>query len=160
MNLPNFNFKKRLAYATLGLALLAGTTLATTGIVPVKIAGVESQQKASAFWGEAVSILNSNFGAIVSLVWTPWNLQVYMTNLSPQETQAVRNQYQSRADGVLFDRCVNKVADTYYTGINNWSVKNPQRWTVASRVEGGGYTNCYQRMPDWLGREFIQKRGW
>jgi hypothetical protein len=46
MNLPNL--KKRLATATLGLALLAGTTLATTGIVPVKIAGVETQQKASA----------------------------------------------------------------------------------------------------------------
>jgi hypothetical protein len=48
MNLPNFNFKKRLASATLGLALLAGSTLATTGIVPVKIAGVESQQSAKA----------------------------------------------------------------------------------------------------------------
>jgi hypothetical protein len=47
MNLSS-NLKKRLASATLGLALLAGTTLATTGIVPVKISGVESQQKANA----------------------------------------------------------------------------------------------------------------
>jgi hypothetical protein len=46
---PILNFKKRLATATLGLALLAGTTLATTGIVPVKIAGVSNQEPAMAW---------------------------------------------------------------------------------------------------------------
>jgi hypothetical protein len=54
MNLPNFNLKKRLATATLGLALLTGTTLATIGIIPVQVAGINSLQKseaASAHWG-------------------------------------------------------------------------------------------------------------
>ena len=110
------------------LALATSTAAISTGIIPVSVAGIQSSQPANAFVAEAITVLQSSWGDIVAVAWTPWNLQVYMTNLSPQETQSVVNQYQSRASGVLFDRCVNKSSDMYYTGFRNGAMKTSNRW--------------------------------
>jgi hypothetical protein len=109
---------------------------------------------------EAGQFLKDNWGAIVNNLWSPWNIQVYMTSLSPQETQAVINQHRSRADGVLHDRCINKVADMYL-GNNGWLLKyTTNRWIVASTRVENGQANCYNRMPNRIADEFIRRRGW
>ncbi len=136
-------------------SLSAASILTATSLVTTLTA--KPAQAASV--SEAVNFLANNWNAIVSNLWSPWNKQVFMTNLSPQETQAVQNQYRSRADGVLFDRCVNKVADTYYTGWRNGVVKTTNRWTIAMRVENG-QANCYQRMPNQYADTFMRARGW
>ncbi|MDM9379518.1 hypothetical protein QUB80_02230 [Chlorogloeopsis sp. ULAP01] len=107
----------------------------------------------------AVNFLDQRWGDLVSHLWTPWNKQVFMTNLSPQETKAVQNQYRSRADGVLFDRCVNKTANMYYKGWKNGAIKTTHRWVIAMRVENG-QANCFQRMPNQYADAFIRRRGW
>jgi hypothetical protein len=136
-------------------SLSAASILTATSVVTALTA--KPAQAASI--SEAVNFLGNNWDAIVSNLWSPWNKQVFMTNLSPQETQAVQNQYRSRADGVLSDRCVNKVADTYYTGWRNGATKTAMRWTIAMRVENG-QANCYQRMPNQYADAFMRARGW
>ncbi|QXE26174.1 hypothetical protein B6N60_04905 [Richelia sinica FACHB-800] len=131
---------------------IASAAVLTTGLTI-------SQRPAQASWSDATNFLNNNWGAIVSNLWSPWNKQVFMTNLSPQETRDVQNQYRSRADGVLFDRCVNKVADTYYTGWRNGAIKTAYRWTISMRVENG-QANCYQRMTNNNADDFMRRRGW
>ncbi len=135
-----------------GVAVLSTTTV-------LSLTSINTQSAQAVSLSEAANFLNDNWNAIVSNLWTPWNKQVFMTNLSPQETQAVQNQYRSRADGVLVDRCVNKVADTYYTGWRNGAIKTAMRWTIAMRVENG-QANCYERMPNQYADAFMRKRGW
>lgn len=136
-------------------SLSAASILTATSVVTT----LTAKPAQAASMSEAVNFLSSNWNAIVSNLWSPWNKQVFMTNLSPQETQAVQNQYRSRADGVLADRCVNKVADTYYTDWRNGAVKTAYRWTIAMRVENGR-ANCYQRMPNQNADAFMRARGW
>ncbi|MEH1887635.1 MAG: hypothetical protein V7L19_30715 [Nostoc sp.] len=131
---------------------LASAAVLTTGLTI-------SQKPAQASFKDAADFLNDNWGAIVSNLWSPWNKQVFMTNLSPQETRDVQNQYRSRADGVLTDRCINKVADTYYSSWRNNATKTAYRWTIAMRVENG-QANCYQRMPNQSADAFMRRRGW
>lgn len=114
---------------------------------------------AQASWGDAINLLRDSWGSIVQYSWSPWNKQVFMTNLSWQETRDVRNQYRSRADGVLHDRCVNKVANTYLSGWQNTAFKTSHRWVVAMRVENN-QANCFARMPNKVADEFIRRRGW
>jgi hypothetical protein len=130
---------------------------ACVGVVSLNFA--LSAQPAQASWADAGQFLNDNWGALVSNLWSPWNKQVYMTSLSPQETRDVQRQYQSRADGVLNARCIDRVADTYYTGWRNTAIKTAYRWVVASRIENG-QTNCYMRMPNAHADAFIKRRGW
>ena len=135
--------------------ITAALASATTALISVSI----TTQPAQASWGDAVNLLNNGWGDIVQYGWSPWNKQVFMTNLSPQETEAVRNQYRSRADGVLHDRCINKVADQYFTGWRRNSIKTTHRWVIATRVENGK-ANCYMRMPNSRADAFIRARGW
>lgn len=100
------------------------------------------------------------YNIIVSNLWSPWFKQVFMTNLSPQETQDVANQYRSRAGGILNDRCVNKTADMYL-GNDGWLLKNTtNRWIVASTRVENGQANCYNRIPNRIADEFMRRRGW
>ncbi|MEH1797286.1 hypothetical protein [Nostoc sp.] len=135
----------------LGLASVAAV-LATSFTVTQKPAQASSLN-------DAVDFLNNNWGQIVSNAWSPWNKQVFMTNLSPQETRDVQNQYRSRADGVLTDRCINKVADMYWRGWRNTAAKTSHRWMFAMRVENS-QANCYQRFTNQNADAFIRARGW
>jgi hypothetical protein len=109
---------------------------------------------------ESGQFLKENWHIIVSNLWSPWFKQVFMTNLSPQETQDVANQYRSRAGGVLHDRCVNKTADMYL-GNDGWLLKNTtNRWVVASTRVENGQANCYIRLHNRIADEFIRRRGW
>ncbi len=108
---------------------------------------------------DAAQFMSSNWGAFVSNLWSPWNKQVFMTNLSWQETRDVRNQYRDRADGVLNDRCINKVTDMYYSGWQRNVLKTSHRWVFATRVENN-QANCFQRMPNNIADNFIRRRGW
>ena len=78
-----------------------------------------------------------------------------MTELSPQETNAVRDQYRDRADGVLNARCIDKIDKLYRLNI---AQKTLNRWTFASRVENGK-ANCYMRMPKDKAEDFKRRRG-
>jgi hypothetical protein len=109
---------------------------------------------------EAGQFLKDNWGAIVNNLWSPWFKQVFMTNLSPQETQGVINQYRSRADGVLHDRCVNKTTDMYF-GNGAWVYKyTTNRWVLVSTRVENGQANCYMRIPNSMADELIRLRGW
>lgn len=133
--------------------------LATT--VAISAAGIISNPSSAnaGSISDAAQVLSNNFDALVSNVWSPWNKQVYMTELSTQETRDVRNQHRSRADGVLNDRCINKVADMYYSGRRRTAMKTIQRWVFATRVEDNR-AKCFQRMPNKIADNFISRRGW
>lgn len=132
---------------------LASALLVTTGFA------LNQKPAQAGSVSEAVQFLQDNWGVIVSNAWSPWNKQVFMTNLSSQETSDVQNQYRSRADGVLTDRCINKTADMYWRGWQNTAAKTTHRWMFAMRVENG-QANCYQRMASWNADSFIRARGW
>ncbi len=109
---------------------------------------------------EIGKFIQDNWGAIVSNIWSPNFTQVYLEELSPQETNDVRNQYRDRADGVLNDRCIDKIAKTYrFNGATTTGVKTIARWAFASRVENGK-TNCYMRMSNDYANRIKQKRGY
>ncbi|MDK2408584.1 hypothetical protein QHH11_09910 [Aphanizomenon sp. PH219] len=142
-----FSVKKLLSVTATGAAIFV--TSASLTATPAH-AGIS----------EAGGVLKDYWGAIVSNVWSPWFKQVYMTSISPQETESVKLEYQSRAGGVLNDRCVNKVADVYL-GRDGWMLKNtPNRWTIASTRVENGQANCYNRMPNWVADRFKNARGW
>lgn len=82
-----------------------------------------------------------------------------MAELSPQETNDVKNQYRDRADGVLNDRCINKITKMYSFSSGSTVMKTLQRWQFASRVENGK-TNCYMRMPNYMADKIKQRRGY
>ena len=109
---------------------------------------------------EAGQFLKENWRWIVSNLWTPYTKQVYMTSLSPQETQAVIREFNANAYGELKARCVNKIADGYL-GSNGWSLKyTANRWLlVPIRVENG-QAHCYMRLERKTADEFIRRRGW
>lgn len=132
-------------------------TLITLGAIA--ISPIAHIKPAQASLSDAAKFLDDNWGSIVSNAWSPFNKQVFMTNLSSQETKSVQEQYRSRANGVLTDRCINKVADTYYTGWRKNAIKTAYRWTIAMRVENG-VANCYQRMPNRNADNFMRRRGW
>lgn len=134
--------------ALLSLALVAFGTVSTINTKP-----------AQASMSDAVKFVNDNWGSIVSNLWSPWNKQVFMLSHSSQEVESTKKQYVSRAEGVLTDRCINKVADQYYTGWRNNAVKTAYRWTIAMRIENG-VGNCYQRMPNQKADDFMRKRGY
>jgi hypothetical protein len=77
-----------------------------------------------------------------------WVRNVYVTSISPQETQSVRNNYGAAADSELNARCTSRISDYY--GDNGWD-RNAlwfYRWVlVAARSDGGSSTNCYLRRP-------------
>ena len=140
-------------------------TIQVLAIAALLAPSIISPPKADASWDGAVSLLRDSWGSIVSYAWSPWNTQVFMTNLSWQETRDVQNQYRSRANGVLHDRCVEKIARTYLSASDwqttsaNRALKTTHRWMVASRVENG-QANCYLRMPNDVANKFKNARGW
>jgi len=109
---------------------------------------------------EIGKLIADNWGAIVSNLWSPNFKQVYLEELSPQETDGVRNEYRDRADGVLNDRCIDKIARVYrFDGVMTTAVKTTNRWMFASRVENGK-TNCYMRTPNAYADKIKQRRGY
>ena len=140
---------KKIASRTVSLAAIAFAST-TFNATPVHAGSVS----------EAAQLLKDNWGLLVANRWSPWNKQVYMTSISHQETQDVIEQYQSRAGGILHDRCVNKIADLYF-GDKGWMLKNTtNRWVaVATRMENG-QVNCFQRIPNQIADDFIRRRGW
>lgn len=118
-------------------------------------------EPANAFgFDDAVSWASNNWGSIVQNTWSPWNRQVYMTELSANEIQSIRYQYRNRADGVMFDRALERVISTYR--LSGWSANN-ERWAMrvaySGRVENGKY-NMYRRMSNNFADQFQKKRGW
>jgi hypothetical protein len=139
--------KKQALAAGLGLAIVLPTIATVTGVAPVKIGAIESQKPASAGF---VSTAIEQFG--------PQNLYYYLNagrfrqeyygNISPQEVQSVRNQYGAGADGVLHARCTERAISSYRLGWWEQSMLwgGYRFFFIASRVEGGGYNNCYARI--------------
>lgn len=135
---------------SLAIALAAALTLGL-GTTPAP---------ASANAAAAGQFLKDNWGWIVGNLWTPFTKQVYITSLSPQETQAVKREFNRRADGELKARCVNKIADVYL-GREGWRLKNtPNRFILAPMVEQNGQANCFLRMERKAADRFILRRGW
>lgn len=130
----------------------AAAALALTGGTP---------QPAQASLGEAIRLLENHWGWFVSVAWSPHNRQVYMTSLSRQETEAIQRQFQSRANGVLMQRCVDRTSDTYWRrGSPSHTRMRTLYWSMhAARIENG-QTNCYLRMPNDFADQFIRRRGW
>ncbi|MBW4598015.1 MAG: hypothetical protein KME46_35220 [Brasilonema angustatum HA4187-MV1] len=109
---------------------------------------------------EIGKLIQENWVAIVSNFWSPNFKQVYMEELSPQETNDVRNQYRDRADGVLNDRCIDKIIKTYnFDNVSATASKTTNRFLFASRVEDGK-TNCYLRMPNEYADKITKIRGY
>lgn len=163
--MTNNKINHRVSRLMIGTFASATTALGIVCITP---------QPAVASLDGAAQLLTDRWDDVVSYGWSPWNQQVYMTDLSRQEMEAVQNKHRSRANGVLHDRCVNKIADVYLSSKNrgqlsairrlaikaaNSSIKTITRWSVAMRVENGK-PNCYLRMHNAGADEFIRKRGW
>ena len=106
----------------------------------------------------AGNFLSANRVKIISNLWTPWNLQVFMTNLSPQETRAVFNQFGITAVGELRARCLNKVQRVY--SLDVWNQFSANRWIFFPMRVENGQANCYMRMPRDIANGFISRRGW
>ena len=100
---------------------------------------------ASASLKDANDFVTDNWSSIVQAFWSPFNRQVFITRFSREEVDKLRSQYRDRFDGVLYDRCINKVADLTLDGWRRWQLVYGARYLVASRVEDG-YGNCYFRM--------------
>ena len=140
---------KKIASRTVSLAAIAFAST-TFNATPVHAGSVS----------EAAQLLKDNWGLLVANLWSPWNKQVYMTSISPQETQDVMRQYQGRANGVLHDRCINKVADMYF-GDDGWLLKNTaNRWIIAATRVENGQANCFLRLNNSVADDFIRRRGW
>lgn len=110
----------------------------------------------------ATDFLRDNWGRIVSHAYSPYHTQVFMTNLSWQETQSVRNEYRSRANGVLHNRCTTKIANVYMGSLPSW-IRN-SLWVmsyplVVMRVENN-QANCFMRFQNDDAQRFIRSRGW
>ena len=146
--------KNMIARQAIRLGIVSAIAIATT----VGAIGTTTKP-AQASLKDGADFLDSKWSDIVQYAWTPWTLQVFMTDLSPQETQAVQNQFRKRADGELHSRCVYKVADMYWRGLRNTALKTTHRWLVATRVENGR-ANCYQRLTRRNVEEFVRRRGW
>jgi len=146
--------------------LLAGLTTAFV-ISASSIAFTPSPAKAGPVAGTVAAAgiiaaggyLANNWGSFVSHLWSPRVKQVFMTSLSWQETRDVRNQHRERADGVLHDRCIDKVTNMYYSGWRRTHMRTSGRWVFSTRVENN-QANCYQRMPNHIADDVMRIRGW
>lgn len=110
----------------------------------------------------ATDFLRDNWRGIVSHAYSPFHTQVFMTNLSWQETQSVIRQHRSTAGGVLHNRCTTKIANVYMGGLPSW-IRN-SLWTlsyplVTMRIENN-QANCFMRFSNGDAQRFIRSRGW
>jgi hypothetical protein len=101
-----------------------------------------------------------SYSEIIGNLYSPWNKQVYMTELSQGEVQYYRNQYRERANGVMqnaaIERCIAVNQYPWWMALRERSVA---RWTYAGREENGKY-NLYRRMPSWVADKYMQLRGY
>jgi hypothetical protein len=133
---------------------------ACAGLIIASSGAVFAPSSAHAY--SATDFLRDNWGRIVSHAYSPFHTQVFMTNLSWQETQSVINQHRSRAGGVLHNRCTTKIANVYMGGLPSW-IRN-SLWTlsyplVVMRVENS-QANCFMRFENGDAQRFIRSRGW
>jgi hypothetical protein len=150
-----------LVFATLLISIFSNVNLKGSNYSLGLLSQIEVGQPAQAAgWEEGVKFIGDNWDSIVSYGWSAWNTQVYMTELSGSEIQSIRNQYRSRADGVLFDRALERSISTYR--LSGWKAnveRTFMRPAYAGRIENGKY-NLYRRMPNNMAQQFKQKRGW
>jgi hypothetical protein len=101
-----------------------------------------------------------SYSDIVGNLYSPWNKQVYMTELSENEVRTYRNQYRDRANGVMLnaaiERCISQYSYPWWMAARERTLA---RWTYAGREENGKF-NLYRRMPSWNADKFMQLRGY
>ncbi|MBD2076424.1 hypothetical protein H6F86_21565 [Phormidium sp. FACHB-592] len=115
---------------------------------------VGNTPQASADLGTASDFVRDNWDAIVTNYWSPYWKQVWYGNLSSQETRDTRRQYQSRANGILLNRCIEKFDSTFLVSAGN---KVLNRWQFSSRSASNGGTDCFIRFPNRMADEFERR---
>ncbi len=98
---------------------IAEYTTQPKDLISISIGG----EPAQAWFSDAAKLFRDNFGTAVQLLWSPYNKQVYMTELSQQEVNAIGEQYRDRADGVLLERAIERALRQY--GISGWRAIRP-----------------------------------
>lgn len=157
MNLVKLGKKCVFAASVAVATFLISPQISQSGSTSLTFGGAPAQ----AGWSDAMKWANDNWGAIASYTWSPWNRQVYICELRKDEVNKIREQYRDRADGVLFDRalerCINQLN---LTGWNANQERSILRGAWSGRVEGDGKYNMYRRLPSRVADKFQQKRGW
>jgi hypothetical protein len=121
---------------------------------------VQVGQVANAGYGEAVNWLQENRDWVIQNSWSWWTLQVYMTELSPNEVQKIQNDYRDRAGIELFNTALERALNQYnFPWYCKVLYRTSHRYAWHGRIENGKY-NMYLSMDRNSANVFKSKRGY